>query len=396
MKDVRLSSPLTETMKIVRLISPLPDLPRLSSPRPRLRHGRQLSLPSHLNLTPKTVYYLLRSVGGSSSLSFSSPNIPNCSSTKESVSVFVAYLISHFSAFQPKLLPSRARDYLSELRQTMCPEESHLSFCSPLSSTELLAAAINLSSSTVTGPNKVAYPMLKPLLLSGIDFSLNMFSLFWFYILFLPSGRHLIRVIPIHMMGYTLDSPASLQPISLTSCVSKFFERIILIRPLFFLKSNSILFHCQAGFCPGRSTVDRILFFFQSISDGIKKRSSLQLISRKLSTLSGIPPFSTESFRLAAFLALLFGLNLSFLVSALAQFIKITKVAPFEPVEVFCKDPFLALCVFLFLLMISLRLCLLSSAALFMLTIWPFGSLPLGPSCGEGHTWSSNSIGALV
>ena len=39
-KDARLLLPLTEVMKIARLISPLLDVPRQSSPRPRLRHGR--------------------------------------------------------------------------------------------------------------------------------------------------------------------------------------------------------------------------------------------------------------------------------------------------------------------------------------------------------------------
>ena len=51
-KDVRLSLPLTEVMKIARLTSPLPDVLRLSSPKPRLRHGRRLALLSPPNLTP--------------------------------------------------------------------------------------------------------------------------------------------------------------------------------------------------------------------------------------------------------------------------------------------------------------------------------------------------------
>ena len=72
-------------------------------------------------------------------------------------------------------------------------------------------------------------------------------------------------------------------------------------------------------------------------------RSCLLLISPKLPTLSGIPPASINSFRLASFLALLVGLNLSFLIDALAWFIKITKVALFESIEVFRRDPFLAL-----------------------------------------------------
>ena len=72
-------------------------------------------------------------------------------------------------------------------------------------------------------------------------------------------------------MGKPLDSPASFRPISLTSCVSKLFERIILSRLLFFLESNSILSPRQAGFRPGRSTLDQIFYLSQSISDGFNK-----------------------------------------------------------------------------------------------------------------------------
>ena len=57
-------------------------------------------------------------------------------------------------------------------------------------------------------------------------------------------------------------------------------------------------------------------------------------------------------------------------------FIKITKAVPFESVEVFRKDPFLALYFSLSSLMIFRLLCLLSSAGLFTLTIWPFGPPP--------------------
>ena len=57
-------------------------------------------------------------------------------------------------------------------------------------------------------------------------------------------------------------------------------------------------------------------------------------------------------------------------------FIKITKVAHFESVEEFRKDLFLALYFSLFSLMIFRLLCLLPSATLFTLTIWPFGPLP--------------------
>ena len=77
---------------------------------------------------PKSVQSLLCSIVGSSSSSSSSPNLPICSSTRESASVYAAYLRTHFSVSQPKALRSRARGYLTELRRVTCPEESHSSF----------------------------------------------------------------------------------------------------------------------------------------------------------------------------------------------------------------------------------------------------------------------------
>ena len=117
----------------------------------------------------KSVYSLLRSVAGSSSSFSFSPNFPNCSSPRESTSVFTDWLRSHFSVSQPKALRSRARGYLSELRRATCPEESHLSFCSPFSPAEFFAVATNLSLPIAIGPFKVAI-MLKYLPRSGMNF----------------------------------------------------------------------------------------------------------------------------------------------------------------------------------------------------------------------------------
>ena len=219
---------------------------------------------------PKSVHSLLCSIAASPSSSSSSPNFPNCSSPRELASIYAAYLRSHFSVSQPKTLHNRARGYLIELHRATCPVESHSSFCSSFSPAEFLAAASNLIPSTATGPDKVAYPMLKHLPRSGMDLLLHIFNLSWSSHSF-PSIWKTSSIIPMHKMGKPLDSPASFRPISLTSCVSKLFERIILSRLLFFLESNSILSPRQADFRPGRSTLDQILFLSQSISDGFNK-----------------------------------------------------------------------------------------------------------------------------
>ena len=112
--------------------------------------------------------------------------------------------------------------------------------------------------------------MLKHFHRSGMYFLLHIFSLSWSSHSF-PSVCKTSSIIPIHKMGKPLDSPASFRPISLTSCVSKLFKHINLSRLLFFLESNLILSPRQAGFRPGRSTLDQILYLSQSISDGYNK-----------------------------------------------------------------------------------------------------------------------------
>ena len=72
-------------------------------------------------------------------------------------------------------------------------------------------------------------------------------------------------------MGKPLESPVFYRPIYLSTYVSKLFECIVLSHLLFFLGSNSILSPRWAGFRPGRSTLDQILFLAQSISDGFNK-----------------------------------------------------------------------------------------------------------------------------
>ena len=183
-------------------------------------------------------------------------------------------------------------------------------------------------------------------------------------------------------MGKPLDSPASFRPISLTSCVSKLFERSILSNLLFFLESNSIFSPRQAGFRHGRSTLDQILYLSQSISDGFNKprpgsRTILANIDfskafdfvwhpalfHKL-ILTGLPPCFARRTQ-------------SFLSDRRASVVfQNHKNRSFGVRRGVRKDPFLALYFSFFSSMIFLLLCLLPSAALFTLTIWPFGPPP--------------------
>ena len=126
------------------------------------------------------------------------------------------------------------------------------------------------------------------------------------------------------------------------------------------------------------------------------ERFSLLSISRKLLTLSGILLFSTNSFRLASLLALLVGLNLSVLIGMLVWFIKITKVVPFESVEVFPQESVLGPVLFsLFINDFPASLPSSVSCSLYTndLAIWSFS--PLVPTAVEA-TQGAVSSGALI
>ena len=147
------------------------------------------------------------------------------------------------------------------------------------------------------------------------------------------------------------------------------------------MESNSILSPRQAGFHPGRSTLDQILSLSRSISDEFNKpRPGSRTI---LSTIDFSKAFDSVWHRAVFHKVISPGLppcfarwTQSFLSDRRACVVyQITKVTLFES-EVFRKDPFSALYFSLSSLMIFRLLCLLPSAALFTLTIWPLGPPP--------------------
>ena len=216
--------------------------------------------------------------------------------------------------------------------------------------------------------------MLKHLPCSSMNFFYTFNDLLGLCILFVPSGRHL----PL-FPSIKWDSLSTLllsSSLFLSSPTSQSFLNASVYRGYSFL-GILIPFPLpgQAGFRPRRSTLDQILCLSQSISDRFNKLKPgspticITIDFSKAFNSVWHPAFSTNLFRLASLLALLVGLNHSFLIGVLAWFFKITKVVHFESVEMFHKDPFLALYFSFFSSTISLLLCLFPSAALCMLTI---------------------------
>ena len=161
---------------------------------------------------------------------------------------------------------------MNELRKASCEDASfHNSFCFPFSLAELSIAICKLSSSTASGSDQIAYSLLKHLPEPAQLLFLSLFNRSWSSHTS-PSCWKPTTIIPIHKSGKPTSSPSSFRPISLTSCIFKLFECLILSRLTFHLESNHLLSTCQAGFCPGRSSLDQIFTLSQSIWDGFQKK----------------------------------------------------------------------------------------------------------------------------
>ena len=221
---------------------------------------------------PRAVFRLLNAISGKKNTSQDS-SFPDCTCPLDTANHFASYLRSRLSQATPRSSRRAERQFMNELRKASCEDASslHNSFCSPFSLTELSTAISNFSSSTASGPDQIAYPLLKHLPEPAQLLLLSLFNRSWHSHTF-PSCWKPTTIIPIHKPGKPTSSPSFFRPISLTSCTSKLFERLILSRLTFHLESNHLLSTCQAGFRPGRSPLDQILS--QSIWDGFQKKKT--------------------------------------------------------------------------------------------------------------------------
>ena len=149
--------------------------------------------------------------------------------------------------------------------------------------------------------------MLKHLSRSGMDFLLHIFNLSWSSHSF-PSIWKTSSIIPIHKMGklptLLLPSGLSVSPPAYQSCLNASFY------PVYSFFWNLIPFSLPARPVSALVVLHSIKFctFLSPFRMGLTNlcralgRFSLLSISLKLLTLSGIPLFSTNLFRLASIL----------------------------------------------------------------------------------------------
>ena len=85
-----------------------------------------------------------------------------------------------------------------------------------------------------------------------------------------PTTWKRATIIALPKKGKDLRLPSSYRPVSLTSCIAKLVERLILIPLSYHLESNNLLADEQAGFRQNRSTEEQIARVAQIVSDGFQ------------------------------------------------------------------------------------------------------------------------------
>ena len=331
---------------------------------------------------PRAVFRLLNAISGKKNTSHD-PSFPDCTSPLDTANHYASYLRSHLSQATPRSSRKAERQFMNELRKANCEDASslHNSFCSPFSLNELSTAISNLSSFTVSGPDQIAYPLLKHLPEPAQLLLLSLFNRSWHSHTF-PSCWKPSTIIPIHKPRKPTSSPSSFRPISLTSCISKLFERLILSRLTFHLESNHLLSTFQAGFRPGRSSLDQILTLSQSIWDGFQKKKPPDrtiLASVDFSKAFDSVWHSALFHKLLSLklpLASFSGYAPSFLIAELKSRLVVPTAAPSASDVGSHRAQFLVQSSSFCLLMTKLRIYLGVPMPPCMLTIWPSGPLP--------------------
>ena len=79
-------------------------------------------------------------------------------------------------------------------------------------------------------------------------------------------------IVPIHKKNKPMDNVRSYRPVSLLSVIAKLMERMVTNRVKSWERDNNIIPECQAGFQPGRSTLDVLASVTQRSFDALQRK----------------------------------------------------------------------------------------------------------------------------
>lgn len=174
-----------------------------------------------------------------------------------------------------------AEEIATELQQLLYPQDPHQErlpdyphtspnekeeegINSPFTMTELKNALSSFKRNTTPGKDGISYPLLRNLPNSYLELLLEHINEIW-KTGKIPQEWKQAVVIPIPKPGKPLDRAENLRPISLTSCLGKLVERMVLTRLEWHIEHTNSLHYTMTGFRRHVSTQDNMLRLHQEV-----------------------------------------------------------------------------------------------------------------------------------
>lgn len=176
------------------------------------------------------------------------------------------------------------RDRIREMKRAFEPEDTTVKeedkeCCKPFSIEELKTAIKSMRTKGAPGVDDIPPAFIKNLGPVALEELLEIANHSFLTGEVPKSWRHAI-IIPLLKAGKPASQIASFRPISLTSCLMKTVERLVVNRLYYLAETRGWLTSAQAGFRKQRSCEDQILRLTQGVSDGLQrgKRTLMVLI----------------------------------------------------------------------------------------------------------------------
>ena len=168
------------------------------------------------------------------------------------------------------LTSSDGQTVKTESPESRCLQSMKLEDASPSEIIEIVKGLKNKSTSDMSiTPLKSVSQILAPVISSIVSTSLKQ-GVF-------PSKLKIAKVIPLHKGG-SRSEVSNYRPISLLSCFSKIFEKVMQARLLEHLKSEKVLFDSQYGFRAGHSCEHALLEAQHHIRRALERKQVTALL----------------------------------------------------------------------------------------------------------------------
>ncbi len=145
-----------------------------------------------------------------------------------------------------------------------------------LSESEVLDMLENIDTTKATGPDSISPKMLREAgksIVPSLTKLLNMSLSYCTY----PSSWKKANVSPLHKKN-DKSTMNNYRPISLLSCVSKIFERLIFKYVFNYLRDNKLITIHQSGFIPGDGTVYQLASLYHTICQALDSKKDVRIV----------------------------------------------------------------------------------------------------------------------